>query len=66
MAKIVTVQGVNEPDELKRQAAMEILNEQETIVLERVAELAQSDKAVQYIKGFLTWPLVKKTVGINH
>lgn len=51
MAKIITIQGANQADELKRAACFEILNEQETTVLERLAKLSENPKAVSYLKS---------------
>lgn len=59
MAKIVTVQGANNNDELTRLAALEQLNELDTIVLTRLSELSKSQKANNYFKNGILFETVK-------
>lgn len=59
MAKIFTVQGANNPDELKRLAALEQLNELPTEVLGRLAELSQNEKAVGFFKTNFQYAILK-------
>lgn len=51
MAKIITVQGSTESDEKKRWIYLDELNEQDTVVLERLSKLAENPKAVSYLKS---------------
>lgn len=51
MVRTITVQGANETDVKKRALYLEQLNDQETIVLERLSKLAENPKAVMYLKS---------------
>lgn len=53
MPKVLTINGANNPDELQRLAALEQLNELDTIVLTRLAELSKKSAAVKYFKNGL-------------
>lgn len=59
MAKIVTVQGANNSDELERYAALEQLNELPTAVLVRLAQVSKSEKAIKYFKNGILFETVK-------
>lgn len=59
MAKIITIQGSNNADELKRLAAFEELNELPTEVLARLAELSQNQKALSFLKTSLQFGILK-------
>jgi len=59
MAKIVTIQGANNTDELERFTAMEKLNELPTQVLTRVASLSQNAKAQKYFSSGILFETVK-------
>lgn len=59
MAKMLTIQGANNPDELKRLAALETLNELPTEVLGRLAELSQNEKAVGFFKTTFQYAILK-------
>lgn len=59
MAKIITVQGHNVQDEDNRAKALEILNDQDTVVLERLSKCCQNDKAVNYFKNSILFKMVE-------
>jgi hypothetical protein len=59
MAKILTVQGSNDADESTRLGAFEQLNELDTIVLTRIAELSKKEAAVKYFKSGILYETVK-------
>ncbi|MGE5944604.1 MAG: hypothetical protein ACM31G_09720 [Flavobacteriales bacterium] len=59
MPKVLTINGANNPDELQRLAALEQLNELDTIVLTRLAELSKKSAAVKYFKNGLLFETVK-------
>lgn len=59
MAKILTIQGSNNPDELKRLAALEELNELPTEVLIRLSDLAKNPKALGFLKTSLQFGILK-------
>lgn len=57
--QIFTITGSNQTDLDKRVKAFEALQEQETIVLERLTELSEMPKAVKYLKEWLSFKLLK-------
>lgn len=59
MAKLLTIQGANNPDELKRLAAFEELNELPTEVLSRLSELSKNQKALSFLKTSLQFGILK-------
>jgi len=64
MATIITVTGANPTDEKKRHEAFSELNNLDTVVLERLAQLSKSKKAIGYFKTALMFAVVKKHLGI--
>ncbi len=62
--RILTVNGATEADLEKRYKAIEALNGQETVVLERLTMLSASPKAKSYLSNNLLFIGVKKFFGI--
>lgn len=59
MPKIITVQGATASDEVKRFECLEKLNDQDTVVLERLAELSNSQKAKNYLTSSILYATLK-------
>lgn len=59
MAKVLTIQGANDADESTRLGALEQLNELDTVVLTRVAELSKKEAALKYFKNGILFETVK-------
>lgn len=57
--RMVTVQGATPAEATKRLAAMEKLNELDTTVLTRMAELSDNPKAQSYFKSGILFEVVK-------
>ncbi|MFV9549663.1 hypothetical protein [Algibacter sp. PT7-4] len=64
MATIIKITGANAADENKRHEAFSELNNLDTVVLTRLAELSKSKKAIGYFKTALMFNVVKKYLGI--
>ncbi len=64
MATILQVTGANAADEKKRHEAFSDLNELDTVVLTRIAELSKSPKALSYFKTTIMFAAVKKFLGV--
>jgi len=65
MATLISVTGANEKEETARHEAFSALNELETGVLTRLAELSKSPKAVSYFKTAMMFNIVKGFLGIK-
>lgn len=59
MAKLLTIQSANDADETKRLAALEQLNELDTVVLTRLAEFSKKQAAVKYFSNGLLYETAK-------
>ena len=61
--RIIKVSGANEADLQKRAKVFELLNEEPTVVLERLAELSTIPKAKATLKSFVLFNGLKLTLG---
>lgn len=59
MARVLTIEGSNQSDETLRLGALEQLNELDTIVLTRLAEVSTQPTAIKYFKNGLLFEGVK-------